>query len=115
MLGKLITKGKDRKEAIDRMTRAIDEFEIQGVETTLSFCKYAINHEAFVSAQFDTNFVKLYFTPDVLDKNADDNEEAIAALIALKMIETSDNAQTSDKGVAIDQNKGKWRRRAVLD
>lgn len=63
MIGKLITKGKDRDEAIARMIRAIDEFQIVGVETTLPFCKFAISHNAFRSGKFDTKFVENYFLP----------------------------------------------------
>lgn len=61
MIAKLITHGKDRQEAIAKMTKAIREYDIVGVETTLEFCDFAINHEAFVSGDFDTHFVKHYF------------------------------------------------------
>lgn len=96
MIGKLITKGATRQEAIDRMTRAIDEFQINGIETTLSFCKYAINHEAFVSGNFDTKFVDNHFTPDLLDAGNEEEEKiaAIAAVMALsetKQLTTSNN------------------------
>jgi acetyl/propionyl-CoA carboxylase alpha subunit len=83
MIAKLITHGKDRNEAIQRMVRAIDDYQISGCETTLPFCKWAIQHEAFVSGQFDTHFVKKYFTPEVLDEHHDD-EETIAAIAAIR-------------------------------
>ncbi|MFN0030741.1 MAG: biotin carboxylase, partial [Flavobacteriales bacterium] len=78
---KLITHGKDRNEAIQRMVRAIDDYHITGCETTLPFCKWAIQHEAFVSGNFDTHFVKKYFTPEVLQHESDDEME-MAALAA---------------------------------
>ncbi|MBX7052112.1 MAG: acetyl-CoA carboxylase biotin carboxylase subunit [Flavobacteriales bacterium] len=83
MIAKLITHGKDRQEAILRMVRAIDDYEITGCQTTLAFCRWAIQHEAFVSGNFDTHFVKKYFTPDVLNI-ADQHEMEIAALAALQ-------------------------------
>lgn len=83
MIAKLITHGKDRNEAIQRMVRAIDDYQISGCETTLPFCKWTIQHEAFVSGQFDTHFVKKYFTPEVLDEHHDD-EETIAAIAAIR-------------------------------
>ena len=46
MIAKLITHGKDRTEAIDRMIRAIDDYQITGVQTTLSFCRFALDHAA---------------------------------------------------------------------
>ncbi len=82
MIAKLITHGKNREEAIQRMNKAIDEYEITGVETTLDFCKYTINHEVFKDSSFDTNFVKNYFTdPTVLD-NHNEEEEKVAAIFA---------------------------------
>ncbi len=81
MIAKLITHGKDRSEAIARMVRAIDEYEITGCQTTLAFCRWAIQHPAFVSGDFDTHFVKKYFTPDVLN-NENEQEMLVAALAA---------------------------------
>jgi acetyl-CoA carboxylase biotin carboxylase subunit len=80
MIAKLVTWGKDREEAIQRMIRAIDEYEISGVQTTLSFCRFVLEHEAFRSGNFDTHFIKKYFTPDMLDSK-DPDEAGIAAII----------------------------------
>lgn len=84
MISKLIAYGKDRKEAIDRMIRAIDDYQITGVETTLKFCKYVLQHEAFVSGNFDTHFIKKYFDPSVLSSGTVD-EEIIAAIFAARL------------------------------
>lgn len=68
MIAKLITYGEDREDAIRKMTKAIEEYDIVGIQTTLGFCRYAINHDAFVSGDFDTHFVKHYFQdPNILD------------------------------------------------
>ena len=88
MISKLISFGKDRSEAIAKMLRAIDEYEIVGVETTLKFCKFVLQHEAFVSGNFDTHFVKKYFTPEVLISDNEDEKE-IAALVAANWISTA--------------------------
>jgi acetyl-CoA carboxylase biotin carboxylase subunit len=81
MISKLITYADTRQHAIERMTRAIREYEITGVKTTLSFCDFAINHEAFTSGDFDTHFVNHYFTPEVLDNSEANHEVAIAAFL----------------------------------
>lgn len=90
MIAKLVTYGKDRQEAIDRMIRAIDEYQITGIETTLSFCRFALQHEAFVSGKFDTNFVAKYFTPDKLQTPASAEDKAaqqqIAAVLARHLV-----------------------------
>ncbi len=81
MIAKLITHGKDRTEAIERMVRAIDEYTITGIQTTLSFGKYVMQHPAFVSGNFDTHFVDKYFNPESLQTGNED-EAMIAALLA---------------------------------
>lgn len=82
MIAKLIVHGTDRADAIQRMIRAIDDFEIVGFETTLSFCRYVMEHEAFTSGNFDTGFVGKYFTPDVLQRSLEIEEQRAAALVA---------------------------------
>jgi acetyl/propionyl-CoA carboxylase alpha subunit len=93
MIAKLITHGKDRNEAIARMVRAIDEYEITGCQTTLSFCRWAIQHEAFVSGDFDTHFVKKYFNPEVLVQESEE-EMAAAALAAVDFMQKQSKATT---------------------
>ena len=83
MLAKLITYGKTREEAIQVMLQAIDDYKVEGVQTTLPFGKFVFEHEAFRSGKFDTNFVKKQYSPEIL--KAQMAEEAqIAALVALK-------------------------------
>lgn len=83
MLSKLITYGKDRDEAIQLMIHAIDNYKVEGVQTTLPFGRFVCEHEAFRSGNFDTHFVKNYYSPEALE--AIHKEEAeIAALVALK-------------------------------
>jgi acetyl/propionyl-CoA carboxylase alpha subunit len=104
MISKLITHGKDREEARERMIRAIDDYHISGVETTLPFCKFALKHEAFISGNFDTHFVSTHFTPEKLKTSHPDGEE-VAALFAAKLYTegkvvpsvTNNNEQTISK------------------
>src|ERR1700741_569318 len=72
MIAKLIVHGKDRREAIDRMLRAIAEYQITGVSTTLEFCTFVLKHDAFTSGKFDTNFIKNYFKPEMLAQYNED-------------------------------------------
>jgi pyruvate carboxylase subunit A len=81
LIAKLIAWGSTRDEAIRRLIDAIDNFEIEGVATTLQFGKFVLQHDAFTSGKFDTHFVNHYFTPEKL-QNADEAE--IAALLGLK-------------------------------
>ena len=85
MIAKLVTHGKDRAEAIERMKRAISDYQVTGVETTLSFCNFVLNHKAFISGNFDTHFVNKYFKPEFLSKT-ETGEEEIAVLMAARLI-----------------------------
>ncbi|OYU96124.1 MAG: acetyl-CoA carboxylase biotin carboxylase subunit [Bacteroidetes bacterium B1(2017)] len=78
MIAKLITFGATRQEAIDRMKRAISDYRISGIETTLSFGTFAMNHEAYVKGDFDTKFIEKYFSPDLLKKTNTELNEAAA-------------------------------------
>lgn len=84
MISKLITYGKNREEAIQLMIKAIDNYKVEGVATTLSFGKFVCEHEAFTSGNFDTHFVKNYYSPEHLEKQYAE-ERRIAALTALKL------------------------------
>jgi acetyl-CoA carboxylase biotin carboxylase subunit len=80
MISKLTTWGRTRAEAIRRMERALDEYEIAGVPTTIPFCRFVMGHEAFRDGRFSTHFVQEHFTPAALEDEND--ERAIAAAIA---------------------------------
>ncbi|MHB8916916.1 MAG: acetyl-CoA carboxylase biotin carboxylase subunit [Desulfocucumaceae bacterium] len=57
MLGKLITWGRDREEAISRMARALDEFIIEGVKTTIPFHREVMKNDFFLRGELDTGFI----------------------------------------------------------
>lgn len=60
LIAKLISWGKDRKESIARMKRALNEFIIEGVPTTIPFHKELLQHPEFVKANTTTNFIEKY-------------------------------------------------------
>lgn len=78
MIAKLVVWGKDRNSAIKRCIQAIDEYQISGIKTSLDFGKYVLKHEAFVKGDFDTNFVKHYFSdPKVMYEAMEEEEEML--------------------------------------
>jgi acetyl-CoA carboxylase biotin carboxylase subunit len=109
MISKLITYGKNREEARQRMLRAIDEYQISGVETTLPFCKFALQHANFISGNFDTHFVSKYFTPSVLKQNTADNEEIAALIATFYHLSTVNNITTKQISVNEKCSKSNWK------
>ena len=112
MIAKLITYGNDRNEAIARIIRAIDEYEIDGPSTTLSFGTFAFQHEAFVSGNFDTHFVKKHFSPEKLEKG-NEEEAKIAAMLIAQLLEKRQKSPKLNSTMAnVVQIKSNWKNRA---
>jgi propionyl-CoA carboxylase alpha chain len=86
MIAKLITYGANRDEALVRMRQAIDNYHINGIETTLSFGRFVVNHEAFISGNFDTGFVKDHYSPDAILAEREE-EQTIGALAGAMIFE----------------------------
>lgn len=61
MISKLIAWGESREEAIARMRRALTEYRITGVRTTIPFGILVMNHKSFQDGEFDTSFVEREF------------------------------------------------------
>ncbi len=112
MIAKLATHGKDRAEAMDRMVRAIEEYDIVGIKNTLQFGKWVMRHEAFVSGNFDTHFIARYFKPEMLNESQDD-EAAIAALLGIKILQQQKGTE-SNKAITNNETTNKWRERRQL-
>lgn len=106
MIAKLITYGKDRAEAIDRMLRAIQDYKIDGCETTLPFGTYVLKHDAFVSGNFDTNFVKTHYDPNAL-KQENEVEATLAAQLAAHLMQQH-QAKATTTVETTATNTSKW-------
>ncbi|MBI1182978.1 acetyl-CoA carboxylase biotin carboxylase subunit [bacterium] len=83
MIAKIAVHGADRSEAIARMIRVIDEFQLEGIENTLSFGRFVMQHEAFVSGHYSTHFVPSFFKPELLQSNNEEFSELSAAIAAI--------------------------------
>jgi acetyl-CoA carboxylase biotin carboxylase subunit len=61
MIAKLIVHRQTRQEAIATMSRALSEFQIEGVKTTIPLIQEIIAHPNFHNGNFDTGFIEEYF------------------------------------------------------
>lgn len=109
MIAKLVAHDTDRQRAIDKLSRAIDDFQLAGVDSTLGFGKYTIQHPQFRSGDYDTHFVQQHFTGASIHKENED-EAAVASMIAVRMKE--EQRQKAKQQMQIAQNDGEqWRAR----
>lgn len=105
LLAKLAVHGKTRAEAIQRMKEAIAQYEVEGVATTLPFGRFVMDHEAFVSGKFDTNFIKYYYSPEKMIESHQEEAE-VAALLALRAY------LANKKGLVVAESmESKWKTR----
>lgn len=107
MIAKLITFGKDREEARIRMIRAIADYHITGIETTLPFGDYVMKHEAFITGKFDTKFIEKYYQPEQLKKEPKD--AAVAALAAGVLFGKQTEGQ-AQAGTSTEEDQSNWLR-----
>ncbi|NNE30227.1 MAG: biotin carboxylase, partial [Saprospiraceae bacterium] len=105
LIGKLVAYGKDRPEAIDRLIRAIHDFEIEGIKTTLPFGTFVLNHPSFRSGNFDTHFVKEFFPEGALK-----GQQAVGAETATALAKILFDKEANLLKTRKDDNRS-WRSR----
>ena len=82
MLSKLIVRGTDRAEAIARMKRALQEYRVEGIETTIPFFSLLMDNEDFHAARFDTGFIDRYLKSTDLGNSVDEEQKEAAVVAA---------------------------------
>ncbi len=104
MIAKLIVWGETREIAIARMKRALSEFEIDGVPTTVKFHEAVLSHPAFVAGEFNTGFIEKeaeYFK-NAFSQIAKDQLESAAILSAI--IAAQDQQKSAPSVVATSKS-----------
>jgi acetyl-CoA carboxylase biotin carboxylase subunit len=95
MLSKLIVHGNSRDEAIARMRRALQEYRVEGIMTTIPFFKFLMDSPDFAAARFDTGFIDRVLPEiDFASRPAHDRDvDAAIAAAAIMAFEESQNAK----------------------
>lgn len=110
LIAKMIVHAPSRKEAINKMIRSIDEFQLEGIKTTLPFGRFVMEHEAFVSGNFDTNFVGKYFNSEAIN-NQIVEEERVATILLAWVEQNKENFSIENLSEIPAQSL--WKRREV--
>jgi len=104
MIAKLITFGSTREEARLRMIRAINDYHISGISTTLPFGKFVMQHEAFISGNFDTKFIEKHFKAEMLEHLTPELDQAAAVAAAI----FSEQSQPTKQIAATSNVDSQW-------
>lgn len=114
MIAKLIAWGRDRREAIARMTRALNELRIDGLTTSVPFHRRVMRNSAFVAGKLHTGFLDEH--PNLMKNEADDWLEEIAVIAASvahhRRIEQ--RSARGDETTGRPVSRWKWHGRASL-
>lgn len=96
MISKLCVHAPTREEAIPKMLRALDEYEIAGCRTTIPFCEFTLRHKAFKDAEYDTHFVQNHFTDSEIG-----GAEVDGSVLALSaaLLRSSENSNENSRQV----------------
>jgi acetyl-CoA carboxylase biotin carboxylase subunit len=84
MVAKLVVWGADRREAIDRLRRALAEFVVKGIKTSIPFHQKVVRHPVFIAGRYDTSFIETHL--DGGRGGADEGEEAAEARRVAQML-----------------------------
>ena len=82
LVSKVIAWAPDRPGAIRRMVRALSEYDLRGISTTIGFCRDLIRSRAFGAAEFDTTYVDRLLAENAPDGASNEQIEEIAAIAA---------------------------------
>ncbi len=105
MLAKLIVWAPTRLEAMARMKRAISEYVITGIQTTLPFGTFVMNHPKFIEGDFNTHFIQEYFNPEALTTPTNSDFEVLAtAAVSFFQGNKTLNSETETQSEASDSN-----------
>lgn len=110
MVAKLITLGKNREEALDRMIQALKNYKIFGIKTVIPFLIAVLNHPAFKDGNFDTGFLENVFDFEDFAKVRKETEELIAVIAAY----THRKVRLPVKVQSLNKNSSKWKQRKLI-
>ena len=111
MIAKLIAWGSTREEARLRLIRAIEEYQVKGIKTTLPFGRWALQQPAFIEGNFDTNFIGKYFTPQSLQMEPAETDK-LAAILAAQVWQQH-NIALQEAAVNNIPSSSAWKKRSI--
>jgi acetyl/propionyl-CoA carboxylase alpha subunit len=107
LMAKVISWGRTRDDAIASMDRALSEFSIEGVKSTIPLCRSVLAQKDFVDGNINTRFLESHSTSP--SPGRDGGNETLAAAVSAFLICTDESSRTEDQPTHIDGSPSKWR------
>ena len=108
MIAKLIVWGENRAEALLRMRRALNEYRIGGIKTSIPFHQQIMNSTQFMWGTFDTNFLQDRFSVSLIERP----EMELSAAIAAALVTHGKGQQATVLSPTAAQAGSSWKRGA---
>ena len=105
MISKLAVYGRNRNEAIDRMRRALQEYEVGGIKTTIPFFREIMADEEFIAGKLDTGFIAR-FNERKVEVEADQQTKDLALIASVLAFEK--NREVKNQAVQTEQSSSRW-------
>ena len=107
LFAKLIVWGKDRSEAISRTQRALEEFRVSGVTTTIGFHRTVLNNRKFINGDFSTKFLEEEYPDNKYDVKDESLQEIAVMAVALEKF-INDRKLTTQNGQKTESVLTAW-------
>ena len=117
LISKLAAWGRDRTEAVDRLRRALAEYHVGGIKTTLPFFRQIVCDDEFIAGQLDTGFIER-FQKRAKDSQGDESESGDIAVIAAAIQYVEQQKQASLSRAGLEQTENHWKmagRKAAIE
>lgn len=108
MLGKLVVWAEDREAALRRMDRALLEFRIIGIDTSIPFCRSVINHPDFIKGKYTTHFIQDHLDELLVWMNDDSEDMGEFAAIAASVIDSKNKESIQPRIISAPQSLSGW-------
>jgi propionyl-CoA carboxylase alpha chain len=104
LIAKLVAWGHSRDEALNRMMRALQEYEILGVETNIPLHLFVLSHPAFRDGTFDTHFLERHWS-SAATYELDEKEELAVAVVASHISSARDRSHLATKNGSMSTSR----------
>lgn len=113
MISKLIVWGNTRDEAIRRMRRALYEYKITGVKTSIKFLERIMNNKSFIEGKYDTHFIEKNQVELMQNNNAEDSEDMVVIAAFVDYLDKINRIQENKKEFVPAQSR--WKKTSFIN